>query len=195
MRVLKSLGLVEEYGEGIDRMYREMEARLLAPPVFETTSSSVTVTLRHRSLVDVEDQAWLIGLAGTTTASERLALIAARRDGAVTRRALRSMMAETQVDTALKGAVAKGLLRRVGTAGGTRYVLGGAVGGAAGGENRSRSRVLEAARRHGAITSSDAARLLQTSTETVRKLLSELVRDGALHAEGNTRGRKYRPTY
>ena len=195
MRVLKSLGLVEEYGEGIDRMYREMEARLLAPPVFEATSSSVTVTLRHRSLVDVEDQAWLLGLANTTTASERLALIAARRDGAVTRRALRSMMTEAQADTALKGAVAKGLLRRVGTAGGTRYVLGGAVGGDAGGENRSRSRLLEEARRHGAITSADAARLLQTSTETARKLLRELVRDGALHAEGNTRGRKYRPTY
>ena len=195
MRVLKSLGLVEEYGEGIDRMYREMEARLLAPPVFEATSSSVTVTLRHRSLVDVEDQAWLLGLADTTTASERLALIAARRAGAVTRRALRSMMAAAQADTALKGAVAKGLLRRVGTAGGTRYVLGGAIGGDARGENRSRSRLLEEARRHGAITSADAARLLQTSTEMARKLLRELVRDGALYAEGNTRGRKYRPTY
>ena len=195
MRVLKSLGLVEEYGEGIDRMYREMEARLLAPPVFEATSSSVTVTLRHRSLVDVEDQAWLLGLAETTTATERLALIAARRDGAVTRRALRSMMAEAQADAALTGAVAKGLLRRVGTAGGTRYVLGGAVGGDAGGENRNRSRLLEEARRHGAITSADAARLLQTSTETARKLLSELAREGALRAEGNTRGRKYRPTY
>ena len=195
MRVLKSLGLVEEYGEGIDRMYREMEARLLAPPVFEATSSSVTVTLRHQSLVDVEDQAWLLGLADTTTANERLALIAARRDGAVTRRALRSMMAEAQADVALTGAVAKGLLRRVGTAGGTRYVLGGAVGGDASGENRNRSRLLEEARRHGAITAPDAARLLQTSTATARKLLRELVREGALRAEGNTRGRKYRPTY
>ena len=196
MRVLKSLGLVEEYGEGIDRMYREMEARLLAPPAFEATSSSVTVTLRNRSLADVEDQAWLLGFAATTTASERLALIAARRDGAVTRRALRSMMAAAEVDAVLDGAVAKGLLRRVGTAGGTRYLLGGAVGGDASGvENRSRSRVLEAARRHGAITSADAARLLQTSAETARKLLRELVHAGALRAEGNTRGRKYRPTY
>ena len=91
--------------------------------------------------------------------------------------------------------MAKGLLRRVGSAGGTRYVLGGAIGGDAGGENRNRSRLLEEARRHGVITSADAARLLQTSTATARKLLRELVRDGALHAEGNTRGRKYRPTY
>ena len=192
MRVLKSLGLVEEYGEGIDRMYREMEARLLPPPAFEATTSSVTVTLRSRAMVDAEDQAWLLGLPETTTASERLALIAARRDGAVTRRALRSMMAEAEVDAVLEGAVAKGLLRRVGTAGGTRYMLGGAVGSA---ENRSRGRLLEEARRRGTITSSDAARLLQTSAETARKLLRELERAGALRAEGNTRGRKYHPTY
>ena len=59
MRVMKILGLVEEYGEGIDRMYREMEARLMEPPVFEATASSVTVILRNRMLVDVEDQSWL----------------------------------------------------------------------------------------------------------------------------------------
>ena len=53
MRTLKTLGLVEEFGEGIDRMYREMESRLLQPPTFETTASSVTVTLRNRSLAEV----------------------------------------------------------------------------------------------------------------------------------------------
>ena len=55
MRVLKTMGLVEEYGEGIDRMYREMESRLMEPPAFEATASSVTVTLRNRFLVEVED--------------------------------------------------------------------------------------------------------------------------------------------
>ena len=59
MRVLKTIGLVEEYGEGIDRMYREMESRLMEPPLFEAASSSVTVTLCNRFLVDVEDQVWL----------------------------------------------------------------------------------------------------------------------------------------
>ena len=29
MRVLKTMGLVEEYGEGIARTYREMESRLM----------------------------------------------------------------------------------------------------------------------------------------------------------------------
>ena len=43
MRILKTVGLVEEYGEGIDRMYREMESRLMEPPMFEATAGSVTV--------------------------------------------------------------------------------------------------------------------------------------------------------
>ena len=79
MRVLKTLGLVEEYGEGIDRMYREMAARFLEPPVFEATSSSVTVTLRNRSVADVEDQAWLLGRDRRRT--PRTAGGAARRRG------------------------------------------------------------------------------------------------------------------
>ena len=193
MHMLKTLGLVEEYGEGIDRMYREMEARLLDPPTFEATSSSVAVTLRNRSLADVDDQAWLLGFAEDVTPGERRALIVARRDGAVTRRALRPLMAEWEVSAVLERAVAKGMLRRVGSAGGTRYMLGArAVGGAGGVENRRRARLLEEIRRRGRITSAEAAEVLQASADTARKLLNELALAGVLHAEGNTRGRKYR---
>ena len=193
MRILKTLGLVEEYGDGIDRMYREMEARLLEPPVFEATSSSVTVTLRNRSTADVEDQAWLLGLPDDVTASERRVLMVARRDGAVTRRALRPLMAEPELDVALKGAVAKGLLRRLGSRGGTRYVLvPSVVSGTTGLAGRKRAQLLEEARQKGTITSSEAAHLLQTSTDAARGLLKELVLAGLLRAEGNTRGRKYR---
>ena len=193
MRTLQTLGLVEEYGEGIDRMYREMEARLLDPPTFEATSSSVAVTLRNRSLADVDDQAWLLGFAEDATPGERRALIVARRDGAVTRRALRPSMAESEVNAVLERAVAKGLLRRVGSAGGTRYMLGArAVRGAGGVENRRRARLLEEIRRRGSITSAEAAEVLQASANTTRKLLNELALAGVLHAQGNTRGRKYR---
>ena len=32
MRVLKTMGLIEEYGEGINRLCWEVESRLLVPP-------------------------------------------------------------------------------------------------------------------------------------------------------------------
>ena len=95
MSVLKALGLVEEYGEGVDRMFREMEARLMTPPDITATSSSVTVTLRNRFLVSVEDQAWIALLAGySMTRDERLALVEARNRGSLTRRRLRELLPE-----------------------------------------------------------------------------------------------------
>ena len=193
MRVLNTLGLVEEYGEGIDRMYREMAARLLEPPVFESTPSSVTVTLHNRSLADVEDQAWLLDLPDDVTASERRALLVARRDGAVTRRALRPLMPESELDAALKSAVAKGLLRRLGTRGGTHYALGPSIAGSGSGlESRRRAQLLEEVRNRGAIASAEAAHVLHTSTDAARRLLNDLTLAGLLRTEGNTRGRKYR---
>ena len=193
MRVLKTLGLVEEYGEGIDRMYREMVARLLPPPVFDATSSSVTVTLRNRSAADVEAQAWLLDLPEDATENERHVLMVARRDGAATKRALRPLMAESELEAALKSAVEKGLLRRLGSRGGTRYELAPSlVGGASGLEGRQRAQLLDEVRARGAVTSTDAAHLLQTSTDAARRLLNDLASAGLLRAEGNTRGRKYR---
>lgn len=56
MRCLKALGLVEENGEGIDRMFELMDARLMEPPLISSTPSSVLVVLRNRFLVSVEFQ-------------------------------------------------------------------------------------------------------------------------------------------
>ena len=197
MRVLKILRLVEEYGDGIDRMYREMEARLLEPPVFEATASSVTVTLRNRMLVDVEDQVWLNQLdRDDVTAAERRALVAARREGAVTPRDLRNMLPETDVDTVLAQSVAKGLLARVGRRGGSRYVLSdamvrrvGSPGMAA--QNRKRQSLLDAIRRRGSLSTTDAAKLLDAAPAVAREMLNELVQVGLARAVGKTRARRY----
>ena len=74
------MGLVEEYGEGIDRMYREMESCLMEPPAFEATASSVTITLRNRFLGDVEYQVWLM------RARKRLAIMRGRVCGGNSRK-------------------------------------------------------------------------------------------------------------
>ncbi len=87
MRVLKALGFVEEYREGVDRMIQEMEARLMEPPIFNASSSSVTVTLRNRFLVDVDSQVWLALLGQyQLSPSERRVLVVARRERSVTPR-------------------------------------------------------------------------------------------------------------
>lgn len=197
MRVLKTMGLVEEYGEGIDRMYREMESRLMGPPAFEATASSVTVTLRNRFLVDVEDQVWLMLLGREElTANERRALVAARRNGAVTPRELREILPEADAGAVLASAVAKGLLARIGQRGGSRYVLSDEVvlrAGSAGmaTQNRRRRTLLDEIHRRGSISTTEAALLINTTPGKARALLDELVQAGLAHAQGRTRARRY----
>ena len=199
MSVLKTLGLVEEYGEGVDRMFREMEARLMTPPDIQATSSSVTVTLRNRFLVSAADQAWIALLADySMTRDERFALVETRNRGAITRRRLREMLPESEAGAVLAGALAKGLLVRTGRGGGTRYVLSDEVVLRAGSEGmeaqrRRRQTLLDEIGRRGSLSTSEGARLLDEDTAAVRQFLNELASAGLVRAEGNTRARRYYP--
>ena len=197
MRVLKLLGVVEEYGEGVDRMIREMEARLMEPPLFAAPPTSVTVTLRNRFLVTVEDQAWLSLLGHLDlAASERRALVIARRENGVTPRRLRTLLPGTNADAVLQAAVAKGLLVRTGQAGGARYQLSDELvmrAGSSGLEAQTRKRqmLLDEIQRRGSLSTGEGADVLKEETALVRHLLNDLVSAGLAKAEGRTRARRY----
>lgn len=197
MRTLKLVGLVEEYGEGVDRMFTEMEARLMEPPLFTATPSSVSVVIRNRFLVDVEDQVWLALLGHyQLSAHERRLLVLARREEQVTPRRVRQLLPDVDADNLLSSALAKGLLVRVGEKGGTRYVLSDEVilrAGSKGLEAQSRKRqmLLDEVRRREGLSTAEGADLLGEDPETVRHLLNDLVRAGLARAEGRTRARRY----
>ena len=199
MGVLKTLGLVEEFGEGVDRMFREMDARLMTPPDIKATSSSVTVTLYNRILVSIDDQAWMALLADfPMTRDERLALVETRQRGAITRRRLRELLPEANPEGVLAGAVAKGLLVRTGRGGGTRYELSREVVLRAGSEGmeaqrRRRQTLLNEIDQRGSISTVEAARLLDEDKMAARALLNELAAAGIVRATGKTRARRYYP--
>lgn len=199
MRALKLLGLVEEYGEGIDRMYEFMDARLMEPPVILPTPDSVTVTLRNRFLVSVEEQAWLSMLGHLhLTNHERRVLAIARREGSITRRRIIQLVPEANPDSLLRGAVAKGLLVRTGHAGGARYELSEEVvmrAGTSGVEAQSRKRqmLLDEVQRRGTLSTAEGAALLEEDQVLVRNLLNDLAAAGLVVARGQTRARRYYP--
>jgi ATP-dependent DNA helicase RecG len=200
MRVLKTLNLVEEYGEGVDRMFNEMEARLMEPPHFAATPSSVTVTLYNRSILSIEDQVWLalLGHLEDLTVQERRTLVVARHEEGVTPRRLRMIFGEFfDVDALIASTVAKGLVVRIGRGGGARYVLSDEVvmrAGGAGVEARSRKRqtLLDEIHRRGSISTAEATDFLgETDRTLVRQMLDDLVRSRQVDAEGRTRARRY----
>ena len=201
MRVLKQLDLVEECGDGVDRMIDGMEARLMEAPQFVATPSSVTVVLKNRSLVSLEDQVWL-GVLGDLdlTTGERRALVEARHKGEVTPRRLRQLMPDSEAGSVLRGAVLKGLLVRVGRAGGSRYVLSDEIvlrAGTRGIQARERRRqtLLEELRRRGSLSTAEAAEFLEEGDKvSIRRLLKDLVRAGLAREEGVKRGRRYLAT-
>lgn len=199
MGILKTLGYVEEYGEGVDRMFREMESRLMEPPAFEATADSVSVTLHKRVLVDVDDQVWLTQL-GTQelTYDEARALVAARREGAVTPRSLRTLLPDADIDAMLAQMVSKQLLRRVGVRGGSRYILSDTTIARAGNgppadRQMHRQALLDEIRRRGSLSSAEGAALIERDLPYARALLNELAEIGLVRPEGRTRALRYYP--
>ncbi len=195
MAVLKTAGLVEEFGDGVDRMFAEMASRLMRPPEFDATADSVTVTLRSGSRVPVEDQAWLRQLADFDLRAEhRLLLATVRRRGDITRRETRELLPEARVDRSLREAVDRGLLERIGKRGGVRYVLSPAVIFRAGGGATPigwEQRLLGEIRRRGSLSTAEAAAFLEIPPVSARRRLNHLASSGDVLARGRTRARRY----
>ena len=130
------------------------------------------------------------------TKSERRALVAARRNGAITPRELREIAPEADASAVLAGAVAKGLLARIGHRGGPRYVLSEEIVLRAGDagmalQNRRSQTLLDEVRRRGSLSTTEAALLVNATPATARRLLDELVKAGLVLARGKTRARRY----
>ncbi len=217
MAVLKTLRLVEEFGDGVDRMFAEMASRLMRPPEFDANADSVTVTLRSGSRVPVEDQAWLRQLADFDLAAEhRLLLATVRRRGDITRREASNLLPEARVAgssgygygegsgsgaspearvaRSLQEAVDRGLLERIGKRGGVRYVLSPAVIFRAGGGAAPmgwEQRLLREIRERGSLSTAEASVLLEIPRSSARRRLNQLASSGEVLARGRTRARRY----
>ncbi len=59
VRVLSDLGYMREIGEGVPRMFEEMEHNALRPPEFSTEGFFFTVTLRNTPIYDDQTLRWL----------------------------------------------------------------------------------------------------------------------------------------
>jgi ATP-dependent DNA helicase RecG len=199
MDALQRLGLVEEAGQGIDRMIAEMEDALLDPPQFEERSSSFVVRLRGGSVFAAEDRLWVSQFGRLElSADAKVALVFARRTGAITNeqlRRLRPVDRETSRET-LQDLVTRGLLEAFGRGRGTGYRLSelamqARTTATLGEQLRA---VLNHARRTGVVVNADVRGLSGVSAGEARSILEALVLRGLLRPEGERRGRRYLTT-
>jgi ATP-dependent DNA helicase RecG len=195
---LQRIGLVEEAGQGIDRMIAEMEDALLDPPEFEERDTSFVVRLRGTSVFAAEDRLWVSRLARfELSANEKIAMVYARRNRSISNEDLRNLRGLDRDASRglLQHLVARNLLNAVGRGRGARYVLGDTVSAASGETTLDEQlrAILNYARRKGSIVNADVRGLLDIDRQEARAFVYELVARGLLRAEGERRGRRYLP--
>lgn len=200
MHLLQIAGLVEDFGDGVDRIFEDMAERLLPEPVYVATDASVMVTLRASSALTLEQQTWLGTLSDVSLSrDDRRVLVVAREEGQVTRRRARDLSLEADAGQVLRSMVRRRLLEPRGRRGGKHYVLSSEVRARSGdtsilAEQARRNLVEEELHRRGdgGLSTREAATLLgEDELRGARQLLNDLVQDEVAVARGRTSGRRY----
>jgi ATP-dependent DNA helicase RecG len=207
--MLHALGLVEEIGVGVDRIYSALLRAGKEPPLYEATPDFVRLHLRDGAL----DEGFMRFVEGASrdgkgmSLDDMLVLHFVKRHRTIDRRAAAGITQrqERVAHEALSGLVMRGLLVERGRGRGAHYGLSDEAASGLGvamrelrhpaiGAVRARSLVLEAARTKGHVTNSDVQQLLGLKRTAAWRLLDAMVDKGQLRAEGAKRGRKYLPT-
>lgn len=198
MRILKTINWVEDYGEGINRMYQEMGAAGLPPPEFVATDTSVTVSLRSESIFSMEERSWASSFEpDVLKPTEMRALVFFRREGHLTRRRLNEIFPDDDVDKLAGDLLEKGLLVRNGSRGGSYFRLSDEVIRRAGSQHKEPelipAKLVEEITRRGSISTAEASEFLGKPIHSTRRILKDLLDTGLILAEGNTKARRYYP--
>jgi ATP-dependent DNA helicase RecG len=208
VRVMHQLGLVEEIGIGVDRVYEALLRSGKEPPIFDSRDEQVTCTIPNGSLDEalvrfIEDEA---GRGDGMTLDELLLINHVKQHQSIDRAtAARSIQrSETAATSVLSRLVDRNILRRHGTRGGSYYSLSEGSARRLGtvmrdlrhpliDDLRSQSIIMEAARSMGSITNRDVRELLGVNRYRSLRLLDTLIEKGELTREGTRRWARYLP--
>jgi ATP-dependent DNA helicase RecG len=193
VRVLADAGLMREEGEGIPRMFDEMEASLLRLPELAVEAGQFTVLLRNDPIFDGPSSEWqrVIESLGLPVPQKRILL--AHPDGFTNEdfRRLNGVDRDAAY-RAIQEMVAGGLVMSPDSAGrGAKYKVSPDLVAA---RNFLSARVTGLERHvrlHGHITNAEYRNLFGVNRDTAFRELKRLVQNGFLRPEGNRRGARY----
>lgn len=196
VRVLAELGYTRELGEGIPRMFAEMEQEGFYPPRFDDIGGvSFQVTLRNQPVYDSDTVKWLerfnnLGLSGD---QKRLLAYARVHDDRFTSREYQKLAgldiygASTSIKDLIRLGVARSLRK-----GSRIYQLTDRNAGEIAAPPEFR-KLFVLLKERGAIKNSDVRVTLKLERKAASRLLEKLVREGWLSRAGERRGTRYAP--
>ncbi|MBX3160624.1 MAG: putative DNA binding domain-containing protein [Deltaproteobacteria bacterium] len=193
-RVLADLGSMRDLGEGIPRMFENMEDSFLPLPEIDVVQGRFRVVLRKTPIFSVDDPRWLQSVrALPISVAQKRALVAfADRDLANSDYVALSAVDRDTAYRELTELAKRGLVSVEGEGAGTRYRVVRAavpVTSTASTPIDVLSARLKAA---GFITNADVREAFEVDRFAATTRLNRWVRDGALVREGERKGARYR---
>lgn len=193
-RVLVELGLMREEGEGIPRMFDEMQRSFLRPPEFDVTDDGrFAVVLRNTPIFEAADETWRHMVERLTPNLAHRRVLLAHPEG-FTNEQYREMndVDRDEAYRQINEMVAAGIVLSADRTGrGARYRLSPDLL-----ETRSwLQQRLPAVRRHleehGSLTNADYRRVFGVTRHVALTELQRLTEEGVLTARGARRGAHY----
>jgi ATP-dependent DNA helicase RecG len=208
VRIMHQLGLVEEIGIGVDRVYEALLRSGKEPPMFESLDDQVTCTIPNGSLDEafvrfIEERS---GKGEGMSLDELIVIHHVKMHQSIERATASRIIQrpDAVATTVLSGLVDRNILKRIGTRGGSYYTLSDETARELGTEMRdmrhpviddlrSQALIMEASRSMGTITNNDVRELLGVNRYKALRYLDTLVDKGELKREGTRRWTRYIP--
>lgn len=195
VRVLADAGLMREEGEGVPRMFAEMEASMLRHPTFEFADSVFRITLRNEPMFVGPSPEWnaLVGSLPVSVAQRRV--LAARPEG-FTNEDFRRLndVDRDEAYRQIRELVTSGVLTAAESPGrGAVYHLAPDLRASKLFLESHLPTLREYFGRSPVLKNEDYRRLFEATRYEAARDLRRLVEDGYLRREGERRGARYLP--
>ena len=198
VQYLQQYKLVKEFGEGVDRMFREMEQSGNPAPEYKQIEFMVKVRLNS----NVKEQ-------GSQTSSQRGSQTSSQRDSRTTSGRILNLLKQNSLITReqmsveigisdrmiakyLKDFQEKGILKRLGGKFGGRWVINDEENNSSQRETKSREKsrekILNLIKQNSEITQNELANNLQLSVKAIEKNLKQLRESGIIRRVGPDKG-------
>lgn len=193
-RVLAELGVMREQGEGVPRMFEEMERSWLPVPELTSDGDQFRVVLINRPMFETPDPDWVRHVRDLPITERQKRILAAHPPASSGfQNSDYQRLNGVDRDTAyheLMELVGLGLLAQPEKRGrGARYHSVERRGFVPGARDVLARRMAT----RGFVRNADYRDIFGVDRAAARRALSELVTDGVLHQEGERRGTRYRP--